>query len=684
MALYREGKAAMAADGTVTGTGTKWQSSLSLIRPGATIMFLSSPIQMAVVNEVVSDTEIKAITTKGAVVASTDYAILLSDSLTVDGLAQDVAETLRYYQSQETVIADAVDFFKEFDFESLQNLANQIKADSEAAGASATAAAASESAAKTSETNSRASEVAAETARDQVQQIINDAGEQSTLVALAQPTGSSQIGAPGGTVEDFISGRAGFVSSIANARLLTGLQDKQRVNVLGYYDSTPLTGGGTFIADKTDTTTADDGGMTIITSDGTRLKRWRNGITRTVSALSFGCLGDGVFDNTARSQQLITWATNNGFDVEYPAGTFYHSGQVTKPNAFNAPKILGAGGGTESGKRTVLWFDSAIGLKIKGGSGRDCNSGIFDCVLRGKSDNTTVPLQIADQCGFDAVRCRFENAVTACEMYNESTGGFTEFCMLVDCVIGRSCQQTLRMRRGSGNDSFHGSGLVRTVINEMSTSTLSSIQLDAGSLLYNAPLSFTVFKANSNPVIQNNCGHGKTNAKGDINYESGSASRTCNLCSGSSLAYAGSVSALTEGLKMGTAVIAERLQVNSDGSINVQRKIFSYRETIVSGGAITYGYPNNDDAFLIKITVSAANYEYSYLLLVYRNPTDNAGSVTTLATLRTFNSAGYGEPTFSFTTGSGLTITNASYPADGVTVGYTVTQLGTRQNFFMM
>ncbi|AXQ68024.1 tail fiber protein [Klebsiella phage NJS2] len=163
MALYREGKAAMAADGTVTGTGTKWQSSLSLIRPGATIMFLSSPIQMAVVNKVVSDTEIKAITTKGAVVASSDYAILLSDSLTVDGLAQDVAETLRYYQSQETVIADAVEFFKTFDFESLQNLANQVKADSQSAGASATAAAASESKAKTSETNAKASETAAKT-----------------------------------------------------------------------------------------------------------------------------------------------------------------------------------------------------------------------------------------------------------------------------------------------------------------------------------------------------------------------------------------------------------------------------------------------------------------------------------------------------------------------------------------
>lgn len=212
MALYREGKAAMSADGTVTGTGTKWQSSLSLIRPGATIMFLSSPIQMAVVNKVVSDTEIKAITTKGAIVASTDYAILLSDSLTVDGLAQDVAETLRYYQSQETVIADAVEFFKEFDFESLQNLANQIKADSEAAEASSAAAAASESKAKTSEDNAKSSEnaaknseVAAEATRDQIQQIINDAGEQSTLVVLAQPSGAGKIGLQkGGTVQDAI------------------------------------------------------------------------------------------------------------------------------------------------------------------------------------------------------------------------------------------------------------------------------------------------------------------------------------------------------------------------------------------------------------------------------------------------------------------------------------------------
>lgn len=186
MALYRQGKAAMDANGVITGTGTKWQSALSLIRTGSTIMFLSSPIQMAVINKVVSDTQINAITTNGAVVPSSDYAILLSDSLTVDGLAQDVAETLRYYQSQETVIAEAVEFFKDFDLNALQELADQVMADAEASATNAAAAAASEGAAKTSETNAKASEVAAETARDQVQHIIDNAGDQSTLVALAQ------------------------------------------------------------------------------------------------------------------------------------------------------------------------------------------------------------------------------------------------------------------------------------------------------------------------------------------------------------------------------------------------------------------------------------------------------------------------------------------------------------------
>lgn len=127
MALYRTGTASMDAQGVITGTGTKWREPLSLIRTGATIVFLTSPLKLAVISEIVSDTEMKAIQTDGEPVANGNYVILLNDSLTVDGMAQDVAETLRYYQSKETVIEDAIDFFKDFDLKSLQDLVIRVE-----------------------------------------------------------------------------------------------------------------------------------------------------------------------------------------------------------------------------------------------------------------------------------------------------------------------------------------------------------------------------------------------------------------------------------------------------------------------------------------------------------------------------------------------------------------------------
>lgn len=168
MAIYRTGQASMDAQGYITGYGTKWREQLTLIRAGATIMFLTNPVKIGVITEVVSDTSIRAITTGGAVVSRTDYVILLHDSLTVDGLAQDVAETLRYYQGRETEFAHFIEFLETFDFAKLEDLTNQTK-DAAAkaktsetnAKASENAALASKNAAKTSETNAKASENAA-------------------------------------------------------------------------------------------------------------------------------------------------------------------------------------------------------------------------------------------------------------------------------------------------------------------------------------------------------------------------------------------------------------------------------------------------------------------------------------------------------------------------------------------
>lgn len=433
MALYREGKAAMAADGTVTGTGTKWQSSLSLIRPGATIMFLSSPIQMAVVNKVVSDTEIKAITTNGSVVASSDYAILLSDSLTVDGLAQDVAETLRYYQSQETVIAEAVDFFKDFDLESLQNLANQIKEDSEAAESSAAAASASENSAKTSENNSKASELAAEAARNQVQQIINNAGEQSTLVVLAQTNGFKSIG----QVESFNALRS-VVPSYAGQRILLA-SHYEGWNALAH---APF-GGGEFVARSG--AAIDDGGYTCVPTGQTAFY-WQR-IPKNpgkVCATEFGLYDGASLDDILN--RAINYCIKNSLGYLSipalgPAG-YTIAGGMEFINSKNGLVIEGPGMGGKGAAPVITHTGANIAMTFKRASQAQA---LFNTVLLKNfsivgNALATAFVRFSDFYGgsvFDSM-IRDYTIGTAIDVYNDK--GWTEV-IRVDNVVVRTSKR---------------------------------------------------------------------------------------------------------------------------------------------------------------------------------------------------------------------------------------------------
>lgn len=116
MAIYDLGTASLAANGEVTGVGTTWKAPLTLIRVGATIVFKTEPVQIYTISEIISDTQINVYNPNSETVpAGTGYAILAHDGITVQGLAQDVAETLRYYQSMESEVATAVDVFKAFD-----------------------------------------------------------------------------------------------------------------------------------------------------------------------------------------------------------------------------------------------------------------------------------------------------------------------------------------------------------------------------------------------------------------------------------------------------------------------------------------------------------------------------------------------------------------------------------------
>lgn len=127
MAIYDLGTASLAANGEVTGVGTTWKAPLTLIRVGATIVFKTEPVQIYTISEIISDTQVNVYNPNSETVpAGTGYAILAHDGITVQGLAQDVAETLRYYQSRETEVADAVDAFNNFDLADFDSKVTQV------------------------------------------------------------------------------------------------------------------------------------------------------------------------------------------------------------------------------------------------------------------------------------------------------------------------------------------------------------------------------------------------------------------------------------------------------------------------------------------------------------------------------------------------------------------------------
>lgn len=174
MAIYDLGTASLAANGEVTGVGTTWKAPLTLIRVGATIVFKTEPVKIYTISEIISDTQINVYNPNSETVpAGTGYAILAHDGITVQGLAQDVAETLRYYQSRETEVADAVDAFSNFDatdFNQKVSLAQSSAESSQlSAGNSANSAAISElsaSQAAQSATESQQSAVSASNSAD--------------------------------------------------------------------------------------------------------------------------------------------------------------------------------------------------------------------------------------------------------------------------------------------------------------------------------------------------------------------------------------------------------------------------------------------------------------------------------------------------------------------------------------
>lgn len=181
MAIYDLGTASLAANGEVTGVGTAWKAPLTLIRVGATIVFKTEPVKIYTISEIISDTRVNVYNPNSETVpAGTGYAILAHDGITVQGLAQDVAETLRYYQSKETSIESLLQFIGQdtFDWPRFEQLANQsITGAAEALASQVSSAESAATAVSARDTTT--------SARDATIEAINSAGDAGTLAYLA-------------------------------------------------------------------------------------------------------------------------------------------------------------------------------------------------------------------------------------------------------------------------------------------------------------------------------------------------------------------------------------------------------------------------------------------------------------------------------------------------------------------
>lgn len=106
--IYTTGTIAISGN-TLTGTGTNFTAAGSLIRNGCTVIALTSPAQVFQITAIGGATSLTVTPAANpAIPAGTKYSILLSDSLSVDGLAQDIAETFTMYQRYMSGFADVM------------------------------------------------------------------------------------------------------------------------------------------------------------------------------------------------------------------------------------------------------------------------------------------------------------------------------------------------------------------------------------------------------------------------------------------------------------------------------------------------------------------------------------------------------------------------------------------------
>ncbi|MGT5390153.1 gp53-like domain-containing protein [Escherichia coli] len=94
--IYNTGTIAINGN-TATGTGTNWTAPASQVRAGQTIIVMSNPVQMFQISSVNSATSMTVTPAASPALSGQKYGILVSDNISVDGLAQAMSQLIKEY-----------------------------------------------------------------------------------------------------------------------------------------------------------------------------------------------------------------------------------------------------------------------------------------------------------------------------------------------------------------------------------------------------------------------------------------------------------------------------------------------------------------------------------------------------------------------------------------------------------
>lgn len=421
---------------------------------------------------------------------------------------------------------------------------------------------------------------------------------------------------------------------------------------------------------------SDNGGTIIVASNGIIWSRVYSG---PVDVRWWGAKFDNVANDTAAIQACVDYAQPLQKQIILPDGTAKITASIQV--AFS---LLGLNMQGQGFQRTRIDYSGIIptvnpAIFITGHSGQGCGAVIEG--IRFDGNATSSGILIAGQDLQTIRNCQFGLNANGIVFRNAVAGSFTEYCVADACDFLPECASAIWYSiQGTGDMSFHGSGLRNCTIASPSTPGYRCIVVDPKALPYNAPLS-AQFWGNGVGDIISMPGYSGSNIPifvGNLTVEAFVPGLVgCKAPIGYEVPLVGKLSCASPNFSMGSLFLADAAIGSSGGTLQTIGGRVEHYQNLVPGANAMGRIPPSIAKGAVEYLVHILGPLYDYRYKVGTFTTLSGGTAQILATYSQYNQAGYGAPTFSIDpTVFSLVITNAAYPPTGVSVTVSAIQVG--------